>query len=105
MQNLASLFLGLILSFLGQLPLGTMSMTATQIAVQENFRQAWKYSLGVALIELVYLRAVLSGMQWIIGHELLFNIFNWITVVFFLHSACSVLSLHKNRSMLKKPCY
>jgi threonine/homoserine/homoserine lactone efflux protein len=84
MQNLASLFLGLILSFLGQLPLGTMSMTATQIAVQENFRQAWKYSLGVALIELVYLRAVLSGMQWIIGHELLFSIFNWITVAFFL---------------------
>ena len=49
-----------------------MSMTATQIAVQENFRQAWKYSMGVALIEMVYLRAVLSGMQWIIGHQLLF---------------------------------
>jgi threonine/homoserine/homoserine lactone efflux protein len=83
MQYIYALFLGGILSFLGQLPLGTMSMTATQIAVQENFRNAWKYSLGVALIEILYLRVVLSGLQWIISHQLVFTIFNWITVVFF----------------------
>jgi threonine/homoserine/homoserine lactone efflux protein len=83
MSYLISLFLGLILSFLGQLPLGTMSMTATQIAVQEGFRNAWKYSIGVALVEMVYLRLVLSGMQWITGHHELFNIFNWITVILF----------------------
>ena len=83
MQYATTLFLGLILSFLGQLPLGTMSMTATQIAVQENFRNAWKYSIGVALIEMVYLRAVLSGMQWIMGHQGLFSIFNWVTVLLF----------------------
>ena len=68
-------FLGLILSFLGQLPLGTMSMTATQIAVQENFRNAWKYSVGVALIEMVYLRLVLSGMQWIMRSSFGFSYF------------------------------
>jgi threonine/homoserine/homoserine lactone efflux protein len=84
MQYLSNFFLGMILSFLGQLPLGTMSMTATQIAVQENFRNAWKYSIGVAIIEMVYLRGVLSGVQWIIEHQVLFIIFNWITVVFFL---------------------
>jgi len=83
MLYLISLFLGLILSFLGQLPLGTLSMTATQIAVQESFSSAWKYSIGVALIELVYLRLVLSGMQWITGHQVLFNIFNWTTVILF----------------------
>ncbi|HEY8733579.1 MAG TPA: LysE family transporter, partial [Puia sp.] len=70
--------LGIILSFLGQLPVGTISITATQIAVQENFRDAWKYSFGVAVIEMVYLRMVLSGMQWIIRHELVLIIFNWV---------------------------
>src|ERR1700686_2569777 len=83
MQNLSSFFLGMILSFFGQRPLGTMSMTATQIAVQENFRNAWKYSIGVALGEIIYLRGVLSGMQWIIRHQLLFTFFNWITAAFF----------------------
>jgi threonine/homoserine/homoserine lactone efflux protein len=84
MQDISSLFLGLVLSFLGQLPLGTLSMTATQIAVQENIINAWKYSTGVAIIEMIYLRFVLSGMQWIIRHPLVFEIFNFITVVFFL---------------------
>lgn len=84
MQLLLSFMLGMFISFLGQLPLGTMSMTATQIAVQENFRNAWKYSFGVALLEMVYLRLVLSGMQWIFEHPLVFTIFNWVTVLFFL---------------------
>ena len=77
-------FLGMLLSFFGQLPLGTISMTATQIAVQENFRNAWKYSVGVALIEMVYLRLVLSGMAWVMHHYTLLLVFNWITVLFFL---------------------
>jgi threonine/homoserine/homoserine lactone efflux protein len=91
MQGISTLFFGFILSFTGQLPLGTMSMTATQIAVQENFSNAWKYSAGVALVEMIYLRLVLSGMQWIMGHRMLFIIFNWFTLLFFL--VLGVLSL------------
>jgi hypothetical protein len=33
---------------------------------------------------MVYLRIVLSGMQWIILHQSVFVIFNWVTVTFFL---------------------
>src|SRR5664279_3510062 len=79
-----SFFLGFLLSFLGQLPLGTISITATQIAVQENFRNAWKYSAGVALVEMIYLRLILSGIGWLMKNQTLFSIFNWITVIFFL---------------------
>jgi threonine/homoserine/homoserine lactone efflux protein len=84
MFNLSSFFLGCLLSFLGQLPLGTMSLTATQIAVQENFRSAWKYALGVAFVEMIYLYGVLTGMRWIMFHRKIFVIFNWLTVVLFL---------------------
>jgi threonine/homoserine/homoserine lactone efflux protein len=76
--------LGFILSFLGQLPLGTMSITATQIAVQENFLNGWKYSLGVALIEVIYLRSVLSGVDWILQHQVFFLVLGWLTVIVFL---------------------
>jgi threonine/homoserine/homoserine lactone efflux protein len=83
MQYLSIFFLGMILSFLGQLPLGTINMTAIQIAVQEHFRKAWKYSMGIALVEMIYLRLILSGMQWIIQNRLLFSLFNWLTILFF----------------------
>jgi threonine/homoserine/homoserine lactone efflux protein len=84
MQNISVLFFGMAISFLGQLPVGTISITATQIAVQENFSNAWKYSFGVALIEMIYLRLVLSGVKWIVGHQGIFTLFTWITIIFFL---------------------
>jgi threonine/homoserine/homoserine lactone efflux protein len=76
--------LGWCLSFLGQLPLGTTSMTVTQIAVQEDFAKAWKYSFGVALVEVLYLRVVLSGVNWMENHRLFFLLLGWVTVAVFL---------------------
>ena len=76
-------FLGWILSFLGQLPLGTISLTATQIAVQENFGNAWKYSLGVTIIEMIYLRVVLSGVDWFMNHKAFFSVIGWLTCILF----------------------
>lgn len=84
MSNLVIFLQGWLVSFLGQLPLGTMSITSTQIAVQENFRNAWKYAIGVALIEILYLRLTLSGVGWILQHKIFFIILGWITVIVFL---------------------
>ena len=77
-------FTGWLVSFLGQLPLGTMSITATQIAVQESFHNAWKYAIGVAIVEIIYLRLTLSGVDWIMQHGLFFKILGWLTVAVFL---------------------
>jgi threonine/homoserine/homoserine lactone efflux protein len=101
-QPVYTLLLGLIISLLGQLPLGTISMTATQIAVQENFRNAWKYSAGIALVEIIYLRVVLSGMQWIISHPLVFTIFNWITIALFAALGIIILVAARKQDAEKK---
>lgn len=84
MHLLIVFWLGCLLSFLGQLPLGTMSITATQIAVQESVSAAWKYALGVTVVEMVYLRIVLSGMDWIMQYEIVFSIMGWLTALVFL---------------------
>jgi len=84
------LCIGWLVSFLGQLPLGTMSLTSTQIAVEENLKQAWKYALGVTIIEVVYLRLVLIGTNWVTTHQLFYKIFGWAAVLMFL--AFSILS-------------
>jgi len=102
MQYTLTILLGLIVSLLGQLPLGTISMTATQIAVQENFRNAWKYSAGIALVEMIYLRIVLSGMQWIISHQLVFLIFNWITIALFAALGIIILIAAQKQEKQKK---
>ncbi|TAF56860.1 MAG: hypothetical protein EAZ62_00480 [Sphingobacteriia bacterium] len=77
-------FYGWLLSFLGQLPLGNMSVTATQIAVRENMRQAWLYALGVTWVEMVYLRLALMGTDWVLQNSWWFQVLGWGTVVLFL---------------------
>ncbi|NCI46948.1 LysE family transporter [Sediminibacterium soli] len=77
-------FLGFFVSFLGQLPLGNMSFTATQVCLQEGLRSAWRFSIGVAIVEMLYLRLALTGMDWIVRHRLWFVALGWVTVVMFL---------------------
>jgi threonine/homoserine/homoserine lactone efflux protein len=102
-QFLYTFFIGWLVSFLGQLPLGTLSITSTQIAVQENFANAWKYAIGVALVEIVYLRLTLSGVNWIVQHQLFFIILGWLTViVFFVLGAASIFSARKQDEKEKK---
>ena len=102
-QFLYTFFIGWLVSFLGQLPLGTLSITSTQIAVQENFSNAWKYAIGVALVEIIYLRLTLSGVNWIIQHQLFFIVLGWLTVaVFLVLGVASILSARKQEQQEKK---
>ncbi len=59
------LLVGFGISLLGQLPLGNMNLAATQMGVQESYKNAWLYGLGIAIIEMIYLRISLTGMNWI----------------------------------------
>lgn len=84
-------FSAMLVSFLGQLPFGNMNLTATQLAVQEGLKNAWKYSIGIVIIEVVYLRLALTAMDWVVENQLIFKILSWLTVVVFL--ALGILSL------------
>ena len=77
------LFMGFLVSFLGQLPLGNMSFTSTQISIQEGIRSAWTFATGAAIIEMLYLRVALTSMDWVVQHRALFLILGWITVLMF----------------------
>lgn len=78
------IFMGFLVSFLGQLPLGNMSFTATQIGIQEDVKRAWQFAFGVAIVEMIYLRFALTGMDWVVQHRVLFLALGWITVAMFL---------------------
>src|SRR3954465_7040735 len=102
MDVLLTALLGLLVSFLGQLPLGNLSITATQIGLEEGFKRAWIYSIGVALVEMIYLRVALSGMNWVVEHKTFFIILNWVAIVLFLGlGIASFVSARKQTSNKK----
>ncbi len=82
-------FTGLVISLLGALPLGTLNVTAMQISVQENTKNAIKFSLGTALVEIIYVRISLKGMNWVMNNQKLFYILECVTVLLFIVLAVS----------------
>src|SRR5258708_40114501 len=85
MQKLLRVFLwGLLISFLGSLPLGTLNVAAMQIGIQESIQSAIYFSLGSLLVEMIYVRISLIGVDWIRKQEKLMRLMEWATVLIIL---------------------
>ena len=95
-------FIGMLISFLGSLPLGSLNVSAMQIAITENIKKAIQFSLGVALVEILYVRLSLTGIDWVIAHQQLFYILEWITVFLFIILAISSFWVARKKNTATK---
>ena len=81
MPKLLRIFLwGLIISFLGSLPLGTLNVAAMQIGIQESIRDAIYFSFGSLVVEMLYVRISLVGIDWIQKQKRLMKVMEWVTL-------------------------
>ena len=81
--------MGLFISFLGTLPLGTLNVAAMQISVSDGIRPALYFSLGALLVEIIYVRISLVAMDWVQKQKKLFRRLEWFTVLIILALAVS----------------
>lgn len=77
-------FVGMLVSFLGSLPLGTLNIAAMQISVSEGIIQAMLFSVGSLIAEIIYVRISLVAMDWVRKQELFFKILEWVTLLIVL---------------------
>ena len=90
MHPLLKIFLtGLMVSFLGSLPLGTLNIAAMQISVSDGVAAAMLFSAGSLLVEIIYVRISLVAMDWIRKQEKILKALEWVTVVIVLALAIS----------------
>ena len=82
-------FTGMLVSFLGSLPLGTLNVAAMQISVTDGIRAAMLFSLGSLTAEIVYVRLSLVAMDWVRKQEKIFKILEWVTLVIVIALAVS----------------
>ena len=80
---------GMLISFLGALPMGTLNMSAMQIAVTDGYYPAILFAIGALLIEMVYVRMTLVAMGWFRAHKKLLIAMEWLTLVIILVLALS----------------
>lgn len=80
MVKLVKIFLwGLVISFLGSLPLGTLNVAAMQIGIYEGVQNALYFSFGSLLVEMLYVRISLIGINWLQKQQRLMKIMQWVT--------------------------
>jgi threonine/homoserine/homoserine lactone efflux protein len=95
---------GLMISFLGSLPLGTLNIAAMQLGIQEGIKSALLFSLGSMLIEMIYVRISLIGIDWMRKQEKLMNAMQWITFVIVVALAIgSFIAASKGDGSAKNP--
>lgn len=80
-QLLKVFWAGLLVSFLGSLPLGTLNIAAMQIAITESVKDAILFSLGSLTAEVVYVRLSLVAMDWVRKQERIFKMLEWLTLL------------------------
>ena len=88
---------GLLISFVGSLPLGTLNVAAMQICIQESVINAFYFSFGSLFIEMLYVRLSLVGMEWVRKQTALLKWMEWGTFLIILALAIgSFIAAHKN---------
>lgn len=81
MSSFIKVFLwGLLISFLGTLPMGTLNIMAMQIGIQESVQNALLFVLGSLSVEMIYVRISLVGINWLQKQERLMKVMQWITL-------------------------
>jgi len=83
------LFTGLLVSFIGSLPLGTLNVAAMQISISDGVKAAIQFSIGSLLAEIIYVRLSLVAMDWIRKQVRLLLFFDWLTLILLLALAAS----------------
>lgn len=93
-------FWGMMVSFLGTLPLGTLNVAAMQISVQESIRNGIYFSCGSLLTEMIYVRISLVGINWIRKQKVIFKWMEWIAfaIVAALAAGSFIAAMHEHHA-------
>ncbi|MBE2229234.1 MAG: LysE family transporter [Chitinophagaceae bacterium] len=93
MKSLFKIFLtGMLVSFLGSLPLGTLNIAAMQISISSGVTAAMLFSAGSLLAEIIYVRISLVAMDWVRKQERILKALEWVT--FLIVAALAVFSFY-----------
>lgn len=80
---------GFIISFPGTLPLGTINVTAFNLATSQNVQQAILFALSAVFVELIVIRITLAGASKINLNSRIFSYLSPIAIAFLIYLAVS----------------
>ncbi|MBK8142764.1 MAG: LysE family transporter [Chitinophagaceae bacterium] len=86
------LLTGMLVSFIGSLPLGTLNIAAMQISITDGVTAAMLFSVGSLIAEIIYVRISLVAMDWVRKQEKILKALDWVT--FLIVAALAAFSFY-----------
>jgi len=95
----------MLISFLGSLPPGTMTIAATYISAEQGTTAGFIYALGSMMAEMIIVRLALNAMNWIASKHKLFFILEIVTALLLIAMtvACFYFAAQINSIAASKP--
>ncbi len=94
---------GLLISFLGALPLGTLNITAFDIAASQSVKSALLFALAAIAVELVYVRLTIWGGQKISFGDRVVNYVIPLAIAFLIYLAISSFMISTSNITSESP--
>ncbi|HMR93700.1 MAG TPA: LysE family transporter, partial [Chitinophagaceae bacterium] len=83
---------GMLVSFVGSLPLGTLNILAMKISIYDGIMAAILFAIGSLLVEVIYVRISLVAMDWVRKQDKLLKTLEWVTL--FIVLALAIASFY-----------
>src|ERR1700748_3650640 len=78
-----TIFLGLVVNFIGYIPPGNINLTLVQITINRGMKQALQFITAFSCVELFFTYGIIHAAEWL-SHQLeLGVIIDWVMVVLF----------------------
>jgi len=76
--------------------MGTLNITAMQIGIQESIKNALLFVAGSLMVEMIYVRISLVGINWVSKQDKLMRAMQWITlgIIIALAAGSIIAALH-----------
>ena len=75
---------GLLISFLGSLPLGPLNLITTYVSVAKGENAGFALAAGCILSEMIFVRLAVISMEWISKRQQFFKVLEWLTIILIL---------------------
>jgi len=79
--NILAFFSGLLVSFIGSLPLGTLNVVMLQLAITGGYATALWFAAGCLIAEMLYVAISVAMMDKIMKFRILLKMLQWVSLI------------------------
>lgn len=90
-------FIGVLVNFIGYIPIGNINLTVMQMAINRGMRQVYYFLVTFAIIEFFFTFGIMKFAEWFAGESRLMHVLDYALIIVFLVMGAVTWKNHKDK--------